>query len=255
MVRKITSADARDQITSDINCTSRYWALITAAGRGDRFGADLPKQYLELCGKAVIEHSLECFCTYEKITGLVVVIDGQDEHGKRLLRAVSTHGKRLIVAEGGVERAQSVLNGLCELAKIAAPQDWVLVHDAARPCLRHADIDSLINALADHPVGGLLGVPVSDTVKRVGKACEVLETVNRDELWRAQTPQMFRIGALIAALNLAMERNINVTDEAAAMALTGAVPLMVESHADNIKITYLSDLALAEFYLRQQGRV
>ncbi len=219
-----------------------------------RTGADRPKQYLELCGKTIIEHTLERLYMHEKIAGVVVSIAAQDEYGKKLLQNISTGGKPLIIAEGGAERAQSVLNGLRELAKIAAPQDWVLVHDAARPCLRHADIDRLIDTLRDHPVGGLLGIRVSDTVKRVDKSGEVLETVSRDELWRAQTPQMFRIGMLVDALNQVVEHNINVTDEAAAIALTGAVPVMVEGHADNIKITHLPDVALAEFYLRQQER-
>ncbi len=128
----------------------------------------------------------------------------------------------------------------------------MLVHDAVRPCLRHEDIDKLIDVASHNSDGGLLGMRVSDTVKRAAASGQVLETINRDELWRAQTPQMFRLAALTQALQQAIELQLNVTDEAAAMSLAGAVPIMVEGHADNIKITHLPDLALAQFYLQQQ---
>lgn len=229
-----------------------YWAVVPAAGRGVRMGTECPKQYLPLQGKTVMQHSLERLCAHEKIAGVVVALAVHDKHGKELLRAVADHGKQLISVAGGAQRAHSVLNGLRRLAKFAHADDWVLVHDVVRPCLRHADIDKLIDGMANHPHGGLLGLRAHDTIKRVSPVGEVVETLSRNEIWRAQTPQMFRLGALTEALTRAIERQLDITDEAAAMALTGIVPIMVEGHVDNIKITHKSDLALAKFYMEQQ---
>ncbi len=212
-------------------------------------GAAIPKQYLPLHGSTVIEHTVRCFLNHPRIKGVVVVIAPHDVHwGQIPLRGTPS----LLIAEGGVERYHSVLNGLAKLAGIAQPHDWVLVHDAARPCVRHDDIDHLIATLADHPVGGLLGAPVSDTVKRADSQGNVLETVSRVGLWRALTPQMFRLDDLARALRHVVENNLLVTDEAAAMELAGFSPHMVAGHADNIKITHPQDLALAELYLKQQ---
>ena len=215
-------------------------------------GAERPKQYFALLGKTVLEHSVQRLQTHTRISGVVVAVAEHDSYGNKLLHELPTHGKPLISVSGGAQRCHSVLNALQRLAELAAPEDWVLVHDAVRPCLRHADIDRLINALTDHPGGGLLGTRVNDTLQRVNAAGEVVETVDRAALWHAQTPQMFRLGALRQALDNAMARGVTVTDEATAMSLTGTMPLMVEGHADNIKITHMPDLALAEFYLKQQ---
>jgi 2-C-methyl-D-erythritol 4-phosphate cytidylyltransferase len=231
---------------------AKYWAVVPAAGIGTRVGGERPKQYLSLCGKTVIEHSLQRLLTHTKIAGVVVALGPDDLYGKNLLEKTLICEKPLIAVNGGAERCHSVLNALRRLSEFAGPHDWVLVHDAVRPCLRHDDIDKLIDAVSRHPDGGLLGVQVSDTVKRAGSSGEVLETLDRNELWRAQTPQIFQLAALTQALSDAVERQLNVTDEAAAMSLAGAVPIMVEGHPDNIKITYLTDLALAQFYLRQQ---
>ncbi|MBI2780043.1 MAG: 2-C-methyl-D-erythritol 4-phosphate cytidylyltransferase [Gammaproteobacteria bacterium] len=231
-------------LSSD-NC----WAVIPAAGTGSRMGAAIPKQYLPLLGSTVIEHTVRCFLNHPLIKGVVVVIAPHDVHWKQLpLQGAPS----LLIAEGGVERYHSVLNGLAKLAGIAQPHDWVLVHDAARPCVRHDDIDHLIATLADHPVGGLLGVPVSDTVKRADSQGNVAETVSRVGLWRALTPQMFRLDDLSHALRHVVDNKLIVTDEAAAMELAGFSPRMVSGHADNIKITHPQDLALAELYLKQQ---
>jgi 2-C-methyl-D-erythritol 4-phosphate cytidylyltransferase len=153
---------------------------------------------------------------------------------------------------GGSERCHSVFNALERLSGRADPADWVLVHDAARPCLRREDIDALLESLDGHPVGGLLGLPLADTVKRTDRDGEVVETVPREGLWRALTPQMFRLGTLHEALSRAISAGVLVTDEAAAVERMGLRPKMVEGHADNIKITRPQDLALARLYLSQQ---
>ena len=221
--------------------------VIPAAGVGARMGMSMPKQNLPLLGKTVIEHTLDRLSSHPRIAGVVVVIAPGDTHWQFISPRIAP-----IIAEGGVERYHSVLNGLHKLAGIAQPHDWVLVHDAARPCIRHVDIDTLIDNLTDHAAGGLLGVPVSDTVKRTDNAGNVVDTVNRHGLWRAMTPQMFRFEVLTHALHYAVTQHLPVTDEAAAMELCGFAPLMVEGHADNIKITHPQDLVLAELYIRQQ---
>ena len=212
--------------------------------------AAVPKQYLSLRGKTVLEHSLASISGHPRIAATVVVIAVADEQWPHI--AERCVPQSLIVTHGGAERCHSVLNGLRALADRAAPRDWVLVHDAARPCLRREDIDRLTEQLATHPVGGLLGIPVADTMKRSDERGDVIETVRREGLWRALTPQMFRYEMLTQALQAAVERGVMVTDESAAMEMAGCVPRMVAGHADNIKITRPGDLALAEMYLRQQ---
>jgi 2-C-methyl-D-erythritol 4-phosphate cytidylyltransferase len=229
------------------------WALIPAAGMGRRMGSDIPKQYLSLGGRTVLEHTLDALAWHPDISGLVLVHGIDDPRAATLPDRVQ--GKPLLRAHGGAERSDSVLSGLERLAGLASGQDWVLVHDAARPCLRREDLDRLIETLREHPVGGLLGVPVRDTMKRADGRNAVRETVNRDGLWHALTPQMFRLGPLRAALRAAQARGLPVTDEASAMELAGHTPLLVEGHGDNLKITRPEDLALAEFYLRQQERL
>lgn len=213
---------------------------------------EIAKQYLPLFGKTVIEHSLQRLHSHASIAGMVVAMPANDDYGQQLLLGFPAQGKPLLSVSGGAERAHSVLNALRRLAEIAQTEDWVLVHDAVRPCLRHEDIDKLVTTLHQHPVGGLLGVRVNDTMKRVDAAGNILQTLDREQLWHAQTPQMFRLGLLTEALSHAIEHGLQVTDEASAMALTGVLPAMVEGHADNIKITRAPDLILAQFYLEQQ---
>lgn len=227
---------------------AKCWAVVPAAGSGTRMGTELPKQYLPLAGRRVIEHTLERLGNHPRISGIVVALADGDLHWSRVKLACPAP---VLTVTGGRERCHSVLNGLSRLREIAQPDDWVLVHDAARPCLRASDIDRLIAGLADHPVGGLLAVPVFDTLKRADGRGEVLETVERAGLWRALTPQMFRLEPLFQAIAAAVERGVLATDEAAAMELSGARPRLVEGHADNIKITCPQDLAMAEFYLRR----
>jgi 2-C-methyl-D-erythritol 4-phosphate cytidylyltransferase len=228
----------------------RCWAVIPAAGVGTRMGASTPKQYLGLRGRTVLEHSLARISAHPSIVATVVVIAADDAYWPRLAGAFTKTS--LLMAHGGAERCHSVLNGLLALAERASPQDWVLVHDAARPCVRGEDLDALLAQLWDHPVGGLLGIPVADTMKRSDEQGNVIATVQREGLWRALTPQMFRYGMLVQALRTALDQGRVVTDEAAAMEIAGFTPRMVEGHADNIKITRPQDLILAELYLQQQ---
>ncbi len=213
-------------------------------------GKSIPKQYLKLADKTVIEHTLQCLESHPAIHGIVIATSHGDPHWNRL--RTQNRNKSLLEAYGGKERCDSVLNALERLAAYAHPQDWVLVHDAARPCLRHEDIDRLIDKLSDHPVGGLLGIPVADTVKRVDSETNVIDTIDRSGLWRALTPQMFRLNDLTRALRLAVSQNQPITDEASAIEWLGLTPLLVEGHADNIKITHPQDLSLAELYLKEQ---
>jgi 2-C-methyl-D-erythritol 4-phosphate cytidylyltransferase len=213
-------------------------------------GTNVPKQYLKLHDKTIIEHSLQRLAAQTELSGMVVAISKADERWPELELNL---GIPLYVAPGGEERCHSVLNALNSLAEFAADDDWVLVHDAARPCVRNADISKLINTLGAHPVGGLLGLPVSDTVKRSNAEHVIEETVKREGLWRALTPQMFRLAALRQALEKAIADDYLVTDDASAMEHSGQMPLMVEGHGDNIKITHLADLKMAEFYLHLQA--
>ncbi len=233
----------------------KHWAVIAAAGAGARMGATLPKQYLTLCDKPVLQHSMERLLSHPAITGLVVAVAQHDQYFKTLSEQARHYGKPINTAPGGAERCHSVLNALRKLAQFAAADDWVLVHDAARPCVRHTDLSKLISTLSNHPVGGLLAVRVTDTVKCADASGHVAETQARAGLWLAQTPQMFRLGKLTEALNRVVLRGPQVTDDAEAMEALGERPLLVEGHADNIKITHPGDLALAEFYLKQQEQL
>jgi len=229
-----------------------YWAIVPAAGFGHRLGSPVPKQFLELGRRTVLEHCLESLWSIPQLEGLVLVSHGHPALAS-ILERYSEHN--LIRAPGGTERCHSVLNGLVALSELASEDDWVLVHDAARPCVRHHDLHLLISKLATHQVGGLLGTPVRDTMKRTDAQGLVSTTVERRCLWHALTPQMFRYGLLKAALEKTLEDGYEVTDEASAMEHAGYQPLMVEGHADNIKITQLEDLQLAEFFLQLQGRL
>jgi 2-C-methyl-D-erythritol 4-phosphate cytidylyltransferase len=232
--------------------TVRYWAMAPAAGAGKRMGSAVPKQYLSLAGRPIIVHTLVTLLDHPRIDGVAVAISAGDEWWPTVAAKLSTT-KPLWVVTGGSERCHSVLNGLEALAELAQPDDWVLVHDAARPCLTAGDLDRLIDRLADDPVGGLLAVPVRDTLKRADDAGRVAATVDRSRLWHALTPQIFRLGMLHEALRAALARGLLVTDEAAAMEAAGFAPRLVEGRADNLKITRPEDLALAEFYLTRRA--
>lgn len=229
------------------------WALVPAAGVGRRMGMATPKQYLRLGQRTVLEHTLAALQAEPRIQGVVVVTGAGEPTAEGLLGA--NESRPVLRATGGAERADSVLNGLERLAGRAGPDTWVLVHDAARPCLRREDLSRLIDTLAEDPVGGLLGTPVRDTMKRADAEGRVETTVPREGLWHALTPQMFRLGLLQQAVRRAVAAGERVTDEASAMEGAGHRPRLVEGHSDNLKITRPEDLLLAEFYLRQQGRL
>ena len=227
-----------------------YWAVIPAAGAGRRMGGPIPKQYLQLQGRTVLDHAIGRLLSVGRIRGVRVALSSQDEHWQESRFAADA---RVVRVAGGVERCHSVRNALHDLATgPAAATDWVLVHDAARPCVRPEDIERLMDRLDGHPVGGLLASPIHDTVKQVDEGNRVRATLPRESLWRAFTPQMFRIGVLLDALEQALSAGRLVTDEAGAMELAGLAPLLVEGSPDNIKITRPGDLALAGFLLRQQ---
>lgn len=224
--------------------------IIPAAGVGRRMGTDTPKQYLLLNEKTVIEHTLDVLNTHDAISEIVVAVSKEDEYWSGLNIDLS---KPLHIVSGGKERCDSVLNGLKFLENKAGANDWVLVHDAARPCLRNEDLTLLLEELQEHEVGGILAVPVRDTMKRSIENTNIIkETVDRENLWHALTPQMFRFGLLKNALESALNNNEVITDEASAVELAGYQPILVEGHADNLKITRPEDLALAAFFLRQQ---
>lgn len=213
-------------------------------------GADRPKQYLPLCGRSILQCTLERLDSYAPLRGIFVGVSPDDPYWPTL----PSLSKVLGTFAGGQERAHTVLNGLTALLPHTAPQDWVMVHDAVRPCVRHKDIDKLLSAVHGHPDGGLLGLPLAETVKRVDTLAQVVETVPRDGLWRALTPQLFPVARLRHALEAAVRQGIPITDEAAAIEMDGGHPRMVAGHADNIKITLPADIALAEMYLKQQAR-
>lgn len=229
----------------------RFWAVVPAAGVGARMGAGVPKQYLTVAGQSIIARTLARLAAHPRIAGLVVAVGRDDPYWSGVPLPVGCPVTRV---DGGAERCLSVHGAVNALAEMACPDDWVLVHDAARPCLRGSDVDALIAALENHPVGGLLGLPVRDTMKRTDLEGTVTETVSRERLWHALTPQMFRLGPLRAALAAVLEAGGLVTDEAQAMERAGHWPLVVEGRADNIKVTRPGDLALAELYLEQQAR-
>ncbi len=213
---------------------------------GSRMGAAMPKQYLALAGRTLVEHAAAALCAVERIAQVLVVVAPGDGDAKRL----SFHAKVRLAPVGGATRAASVRAGLDALQ--AAADDWVLVHDAARACLATADVDRLIDALRDDPVGGLLAVPVADTLKQADAAGRVLRTVPREAMWRAATPQMFRVGQLRQALDApgVLDR---ATDEASAIEALGLAPRLVEGSASNIKITTPDDLVLARAILAGRG--
>lgn len=221
------------------------WGIVSAAGVGKRMAADRPKQYLPLVGKTVIEHSLARLLAADVWAGIVVAVSAEDPYWPEL--SIASHPK-IHTSPGGKERADSVLNALDYLQDRAEDEDWVLVHDAARPCIAVADIHKLIASLKDEPVGGILALPVHDTLKRVAGDV-ITETVERSAIWRALTPQMFRYGALRHALRDAAVKGAVVTDEASALELQGLRPKIVEGRPDNIKVTRSEDLALVAFYL------
>lgn len=229
-----------------IQPTPTFWAVIPAAGIGARMAADRPKQYLKLGGQTLLEHSLDGFLDHPTLNGVVVSVADDDPFWPTLPCASHPRIRR---ARGGRERADSVLNALLLLhAQGAEDDDWVLVHDAARPNLARSDLDKLLCELADDPVGGLLAVPARDTLKRASVDGRVSTTVDRSTIWQAYTPQMFRLGLLHRALAECLVAEVAVTDESSAIEWAGYAPRLIEGRSDNIKVTRPEDLE----WLRQR---
>jgi 2-C-methyl-D-erythritol 4-phosphate cytidylyltransferase len=219
--------------------------IVPAAGVGLRMGEQVPKQYLEVAGKLILEHTISRILALNP-KQVTVVVSAEDEIYKSLPSISKCN-----VSIGGSMRSDSVLAGLRSLELM--PNDWVMVHDAVRPCFREADIFELYQRLQDHEVGGVLGVPVADTIKQVNGG-SVIETIDRSHLWQAQTPQMFRYSILVKALEDSQKNDANlVTDEASAVEAAGYTPLMIRGHSDNIKVTTPDDLALAGYYLSRES--
>lgn len=226
---------------------TEFHALVPAAGFGVRMANTLPKQYLPLAGQPMIAHALDTLCSSPDISTVFVVLAPKDSQFHTY--DWSRFGDKLQpLFCGGARRSDTVLNGL--LASELEPDTWVLVHDAARPCLTQAQLARLIAELRDDAVGGILAVPVADTLKRADENDRILHTENRELLWQAQTPQMFRAGLLAQALQLPGR----FTDESSAVEALGLQPRLVLSEPANFKVTYPQDLLLAELLLTQKGK-
>lgn len=229
-----------------------YWLIVPAAGKGTRFGGQLPKQYLSLGQKTVMQSTLDRLSTLAEIKQIIVPIHPEDQIAKTLRYQFP---EKVCFVTGGAERADSVLAGLEAIKTKAHSEDWVLVHDVARPCVRLNDIRQMFRLLAEDKVGGILAAPVRDTIKQAANDGQnhIIATVPRQQLWQAFTPQMFRFDIIYQALSQALAQKNIVTDEASAVELLGLKPRLINGALDNLKITYPEDLLLAEFILRQQA--
>jgi 2-C-methyl-D-erythritol 4-phosphate cytidylyltransferase len=227
--------------------TTSYFALVPAAGGGSRMGAQIPKQYLPLAGRPLIRHALATLCSVTLIERVYVVLAPDDEYwpGEEFIDLAA---KLRVLRCGGATRAESVANGLRAMANIVTEDDWVLVHDAARACLSVDHVETLIRVVGNDAVGGILAVPVADTLKREAWG-RIAATVPREDLWQAQTPQMFRHRMLSKALAVAPA----VTDEAGAIEALGLKPKLVAADTTNLKVTYPLDLKLAEWILANRN--
>lgn len=219
----------------------RIIAVVPAAGIGSRMQAEKPKQYLKIHDKTILEYTMRILMSYAPIEQIILAVAPEDSYISEL---AFIHCTKIKVVIGGISRADSVLKGL---QQIKDKEAWVLVHDAARPCLTHGDLDKLLEIQDDN--GAILAIPASDTIKRADTNQQIRHTEDRSQLWMAQTPQFFRADLLRNALEDAVRQGVVVTDEASAMELAGFRPHLVAGRSDNIKVTRPEDLALAEFYL------
>ncbi len=225
------------------------WCIVPAAGVGARMGGDRPKQYLSLEGMTVMDHTLSRLLSHPSVVGITLVLSAQDAYWPE--SSYYDH-PGITLCPGGGERVDSVSNALLQLQSHLKPHDWIMVHDVARPCITHADIDRLLLVAASEASGVVLGAPVVDTLKWVGDAV-IERTLDRRRVWRAFTPQLFRYQVLCDGIARARAQAIAITDEASAVECLGVQPLMLEGRADNIKITRPGDLELARFFLQQQS--
>lgn len=238
-------------MTSSPSASSAYFALVPAAGNGARMQSECPKQYLPLSGHPLIFHALKTLCAVPRIARVFVVLAPGDDEWSRY--DWSSLGPKLVpLFCGGATRAESVRNGLRATATQVQAQDWMLVHDAARPCLATWHVDALIDGVGDYDEGGILAIPVSDTLKRADEQGGIAATVPRARLWQAQTPQMFRHLYLRRALET-HGNDSGVTDEASAMEAQGFRPKLVAADPTNLKVTYPLDLHLAGWILQHRG--
>lgn len=224
------------------------WAVVPAAGGGSRLGAGIPKQYLLIAGKHMLSWSVEALLACERVAGCMVALAADDAHGPALF-----DDPRVRFCVGGATRAESVTAGLEALD--ANRDDWVLVHDAARPCVLPECIDRLIDKVLDSGDGGLLAQRQADTLKRADATGRVLETLSREGVWRAQTPQMFRVGELMEALEAARGDGLEVTDEASAVEHLGRPVQVVEGAGSNLKVTFADDVLVAKQWLRARAEL
>lgn len=229
--------------------TIPFWLVIPAAGSSQRMGGELPKQYQALAGIPVLQRTLDVFLSIPQLRGVIVAIHPQDKYFSTL---PASHDKRVQAVTGGAERADSVRQALEAVSKQASPDDWVLVHDAARPCVQPQEVVQMLQALASSAAGGIMAIAVSDTVKQVSDNTIVM-TADRSQLWQAQTPQMFRVGALLSALQTAQQKSLAITDEASAMEAAGYKPAVFAGKRSNIKITLPEDWSIAEAILRNSS--
>lgn len=226
------------------------WAVVPAAGRGLRAGGASPKQYADLAGRPMLHWTLDALMAHPRIAGVMLVLAGDDRYWPAGYESPSS--KPVLTCTGGADRASSVRAGLAALADQLVASDWVLVHDAARPCLELAELDALLAAAGAHPVGALLALAVADTLKRGNERDESIATVPRQHVWRAQTPQVFRHGELLAALDAAARDGVVLTDEASALERLGRYPVLVPGRASNLKVTVAEDFALAAWWLSRR---
>ena len=235
-----------------MSSSQRYSVVIPAAGVGRRMGSEQPKQYIEIDGKTILEHTLEPFIQHPDIAQIVVVVSADDPYCQSMN---CLQQAKVNVAYGGQERCHSVMNGIMHLRDTITPDEWVLVHDAARPCIHQSEISLLIEALKAHPVGGILAWPVRDTMKRSDDQGKIVDTIEREHLWHALTPQMFRWQILFDALNEAHNQGQVVTDEAQAVERMGLQPQLVAASCYTSKVTTPADLQLAQQYLAMHRRI
>ncbi len=237
-----------NEIKRAMTSQSKYWAVMPAAGVGSRMAADKPKQYLRVAGKTIIEHSIDAILRMPKLESVLVCVSDNDDYFTKL----SFDRTKVISTLGGKSRAESVLNGLHALRGKADKSDWVLVHDAARPCLQLDELNRLVSSIEADPVGGILALPAKDTIKMSAQTSEphhVDCTLDRSRIWMAQTPQMFRYGLLLESLEFCKSRKMTVTDEASAVEQAGHSVKLVRGSSQNIKVTTPEDRKLVQFLL------
>ncbi len=239
-----------------MNNDQKVWVIIPAAGIGKRMQSSIPKQYFKIDNKTILEHTLNCFKSHEEISGIIVVLNSDDYYWKTIQNNLLSMSKPVYTVEGGTERSDSVMQGIDYLLMVERINNnsWIMVHDAARPCLLKKDIDALLSIRNKSSAGGILASPVRDTMKRAAPhSNNISETESRDNLWHALTPQLFRIGELKEALVHCLEKGIQVTDEASALEAVGKPVVLIEGSSNNIKVTQKDDLEIATLLLTSPG--